>query len=388
MSANAAVVIPVYKEELDEFEKISLAQVKKILGNYPLIFVAPEGKNFSYAAGSQTVYFPQKFFVSVNSYNQLMKSPSFYEKFLSYEYILIYQLDAFVFSDMMNYFCSLGYDFIGASWIYHNSRKIVKDGKIYHPRVGNGGFSLRKVSAFHNLLINHKNFDEDLQKSYEDEFYAEDVFFACCGILFDEEFHVAPLKISYQFAFEHLPKHHMNKNGGKLPFGCHSWYKAGADFCTEILAKFGYDLTLIRDKLPNDSAWAIRNRMMNLAYRRLIRRMMNGQSIFRYLPARRYASIRVIQCPTSMAIFTHLINEDKKISEKIFVYDANQHDTNILVQDLQQEELPHLIIASGIDESDLTEKIISRDITYGNGIVSFHREYMNYCEKLFHNLGK
>lgn len=47
-STKIAVVIPTYKEELDEFEKISLAQVRKILDKYPLVFVVPEGKNFSY----------------------------------------------------------------------------------------------------------------------------------------------------------------------------------------------------------------------------------------------------------------------------------------------------------------------------------------------------
>ena len=38
-SIKVAVVIPTYKEELDEFEKISLAQVRKVLGKYPIIFL-------------------------------------------------------------------------------------------------------------------------------------------------------------------------------------------------------------------------------------------------------------------------------------------------------------------------------------------------------------
>ena len=33
--------------------------------------------------------------------------------FLEYQYMLIYQLDAFVFEDKLDYFCELGYDYIG-----------------------------------------------------------------------------------------------------------------------------------------------------------------------------------------------------------------------------------------------------------------------------------
>ncbi len=37
MPVKAAVVIPVYKETLNELEEISLAQVQKVLGNYQII---------------------------------------------------------------------------------------------------------------------------------------------------------------------------------------------------------------------------------------------------------------------------------------------------------------------------------------------------------------
>lgn len=105
MQTKAAVVIPVYKEELDEFEKISLAQARKILGKYQFVFVAPEGKIFSYfESGDAIVHFPQQFFQSPQTYNRLLMSPLFYEPFLSFDYILIYQLDAFVFYDALEFF--------------------------------------------------------------------------------------------------------------------------------------------------------------------------------------------------------------------------------------------------------------------------------------------
>ena len=54
-----AVVIPHHKTELDPLEKISLAQCRKVLSRYPLIFVVPEGKIFPYIAPNESaVQFP------------------------------------------------------------------------------------------------------------------------------------------------------------------------------------------------------------------------------------------------------------------------------------------------------------------------------------------
>ena len=137
MSTKVAVVIPVYRE-LNELEIISLAQCRKVLGRYPLVFVAPSGKNFSYfATGDMVVHFPEKCFCGVRAYSDLLMMPFFYEPFRDFDYILIYQPDAFVFYDALEDFCSLGYDYIGAPWPYYawlGSRKPKT------PRVGNGGF--------------------------------------------------------------------------------------------------------------------------------------------------------------------------------------------------------------------------------------------------------
>ena len=145
MATKAAVVIPVYKAELNELEKISLAQCSRVLGSYPLIFVAPEGKNFSYLAQSDMIlHCPPQFFQSVQTYNHLMMSPEFYEAFADFDYILIYQLDAFVFYDALEDFCSLGYDYIGAPW----PRMYIKNVPENISHVGNGGFSSRLTSNF------------------------------------------------------------------------------------------------------------------------------------------------------------------------------------------------------------------------------------------------
>ena len=197
---TVAVVIPIYKESLDEFEKISLAQARKIFGKYPLIFVAPQGKNFSYLEPQDLIaQFPPQFFQSTQTYTQLLLSPKFYEAFLSFDYILIYQLDAFVFYDALDFFCSLGYDYIGAPVAYHswcgvNTKKI--------PRVGNGGFSLRKVKTCRQLLAGCVELPD---WNYFLENFYEDSFFGFCGAKDDINFYTAPVDVAVRFAVDYFP---------------------------------------------------------------------------------------------------------------------------------------------------------------------------------------
>lgn len=111
MSTKVAVVIPNHKAELNELEKISLDRCRKVLSRYPLIHAVPAGQNFSYIAPNERVAeFPAHYFKSVLGYNILSVSQLFYEAFLDFDYILIYQLDAFVFYDALEEFCALGYD--------------------------------------------------------------------------------------------------------------------------------------------------------------------------------------------------------------------------------------------------------------------------------------
>src|ERR1700744_1519211 len=117
---KAAVVIPVYKTQLSAYEKVSLKQCKDILGDHPVIFAKPVSLNIDgliSVTGFQSVSFDDHYFESVHGYNELMMAEEFYKSFSDYEYILIYQLDAFVFSDQLDYWCDQDYDYIGAPWL-------------------------------------------------------------------------------------------------------------------------------------------------------------------------------------------------------------------------------------------------------------------------------
>ena len=99
---SVVIVIPIYKDKLSPTEVISLKQLNKILGKYPRVFVAPESLVFDFGSlgyGIHIERFEDKWFQSTTSYSCLMMQKGFYERFSAYEYMLLHQLDVFVFSN-------------------------------------------------------------------------------------------------------------------------------------------------------------------------------------------------------------------------------------------------------------------------------------------------
>ena len=381
--SKVAIVIPNHREDLDDLEKILLAQVRKVLGHYPIIFAGPEGKTFSYLEpGDSVVYFPKKYFQTLRGYNNLSISPLFYEPFLDFNYILIYQLDAFVFYDALEDFCRLDYDYIGAAWPYHawSGKKIA--GKT--PRVGNGGFCLRKVKACHELL--KEVYALPGYKNPIDRF-TEDTFFSISGTWKSFAFKVAPVAVANLFAMEWYPDRHVKKLGGELPFGCHNWTKFSADFYVKLFAQLGYDLQPFRAQMQTDDYERYYPfNLKQLTLKRLIRRVNCGQSIFKYLPTKNFASVRVVKSFGATKILYGLLVEENSLADKIFTYD--EENLQDLIRDLNREPLPHLIIAISFNDEPLIQAIEDKGLIYGEHFILFQHEYMKLQEELFHNLGR
>ncbi|MBR2519828.1 MAG: hypothetical protein IKE46_08615 [Selenomonadaceae bacterium] len=370
--SKVAVVIPVYRE-LNELEKISLAQCRKILGRYPLVFVAPEGKIFSYfKSGDMVAHFPAKYFQSVQTYSRLLTSPQFYEPFADFDYILIYQLDAFVFYDALEEFCSLGYDYIGAPWPWLAE----VGGKFL--RVGNGGFSLRKVKAHYNLLLNHADW------IVQHENLNEDTIFSFCGAQDNCNFRVAPINVAYKFSMEFNPDRCIRKNGGNLPFGCHGWSTLTENFYVKNFWPLFLDAQTI-EKLSIKPEDKLTNWLYLIAIKRFNRRLKNGRSLSRYLPTKHFASIRVIRSSGAMKILSRLLTEKNSLTDKIFLYD--EENRTDLLRDVMCEDSPHLII-SAEDDVSLITAVERQGLRYGEHVISFQREYLKHCEEFFHKLGK
>jgi hypothetical protein len=270
---KAAVVVPIFKNKLDGNETVSIQQCKIILGEFPIIFVAPESlciNNLSVAiTPDHVVTFQDEYFKSVDTYSRLLLSKKFYEAFVEYEYILIYQLDAFVFNNELEYWCKQGYAYIGAPW-FEGCKQRHEEGNLWC--VGNGGFSLRNVKAFLavfekkgliyspmeiiglfknkygriglNLLpgiikrcVGVENTKQSFLKNYKGW---EDTFWSLWADKYDKTFKVAPVEAGVKFSFECDPEYLFNYNNKKLPFGCNAWHKYDFAFWKPFIEQQGF----------------------------------------------------------------------------------------------------------------------------------------------------
>jgi hypothetical protein len=247
-SQLAVIVIPLYKEKLSAEERTSLHQGLKILSGYPVYFITHRSLDLSeyqQLLNENTIklaYFEEFYFNGIEGYNRLMLSTEFYQRFLQFKFMLVYQLDAYVFTNELEKWCSFGYDYIGPPWLHMDMfRWLAREpypkrlyylhkylGKGRHlSTVGNGGFSLRKIrSCLFNLnLFRHAASNWKVN---------EDSFFAHYVKTFNPFFRIPPLKIALQFGFDNNPLEAYEMNGRKLPFGCHAWYKTGEPYVENL----------------------------------------------------------------------------------------------------------------------------------------------------------
>jgi hypothetical protein len=257
-----AVVVPLSnREELTAEENISLRHLTHFLGKYDKYFVVSKSHSIRRHDFGVKI-FPDKFFGSVAAHSRLMLSPHFYNSFRGYKYILIDHLDSLVFSDQLLHWCEAGFDYIGAPWIKY-------DGAPYAGRpgnenkVGNGGFSLRKIESFlsviysrrycidpakywqrtyapkkkyiqwlnlHKKFFMHLNVFNNARREMFRYPWAEETFWANRAVHYYPEFNIAPLETALFFAFECGPRICFEKTGHTLPFGCHAWQKYDRQF--------------------------------------------------------------------------------------------------------------------------------------------------------------
>jgi hypothetical protein len=237
---QAAVVIPIYKKELSLYEKISLKRCHEVLGRYPLFLVSPEGlwEGGDDLSPYQNVnYFHPENFKNIPAYNRLMFSPTFYRKFRDFKYILIYQLDSFVFSDQLSYWCGLSYDYVGAPWIGLNRREEIRGLLPFWERKGfiRRIFSLRRVRTF--MLLSTL-----LSRWIKKWPLNEDTFWSFAAPCYFPFFRKPPSEMAIQFSFELEPRLAYQLNHDELPFGCHAWWKYDFDFWKEKIMMLGYEL--------------------------------------------------------------------------------------------------------------------------------------------------
>ena len=247
---TCSVVIPVYKVLPNEDELISYSRCLFVLREYDIVIVSHKELDLSfyinyarqYGKEISDYYFDKYYFKGISGYNLLMYTNAFYKRFINSEYILIYQLDAYVFSDQLKFWCSGKYIYIGAPIL----REDINQKKIYYGC--NGGFSLRKINEF--LTIYETNWYRKYVNVHINQTRAKwlgylkipcflvAAFIAKHNIrlvlprstkqedqFWSDVFTLPPLKEASNFSLEKEPSYWYKENQGILPFGCHAWEK-------------------------------------------------------------------------------------------------------------------------------------------------------------------
>jgi hypothetical protein len=230
MRDSIVVVTPVYKPTLTTAEQLAVAQGKKILGLYTRVLVCPKSLDVRhYLAIDEDLVierFEDKHFRGIKAYNQLMMSPKFYQRFLRYEYMLIYQTDAWVFRDELMDWCSRGYAYVGAPWVSippSNKPTFFNLSTLLLHKVGNGGFCLRHIKKHYYSALLFRPIAYVFSKN-------EDFFWCYLVSKLNPFYHIPKLEEALHFAFELEPAQCFEKTKHQLPFGCHAWEKYDPDF--------------------------------------------------------------------------------------------------------------------------------------------------------------
>lgn len=250
----AAVVMTLsHKTRYSAEEELAFRHVRRYLHRWPIYALIPDSHP-AYYPGLRPMRFPDRYFGSARAHGALLLSEAFYRAFLDYEYILICHLDALVFADRIEEWCAAGYDYIGAPWLVSPDTPHIAEAK-----VGNGGFSLRRVRGLLRVLRSRRYFVEpdEYWRRYAARTHPivralnaprkylkrlpvfndvrwhvqwalrgdvhEDRFWAEFATHYDPEFRIAPVEVGMRFAFEAEPRRCFERIGGRMPFGAHRW---------------------------------------------------------------------------------------------------------------------------------------------------------------------
>lgn len=271
MTSRAVVLIPLYKQSMTALEEYSFKNTLSVLSKHDICVISSNRLSGYLSAFKRDQslnfnmeFFSDHFFSGISGYNNLLLSLDFYRRFECYEYMLVVQTDALVFTDQLEVWCDRNYSYIGAPWLKGFTRPTLPFSLL---GVGNGGFSLRKVHDF-VLTLSSPEYTPPVRGEVFLRFSEKFIFFRflihclkfSCNYPFfrlniNEDIFwgvIVPGRCSFfsvpspedavPFAFEVAPEYLFELNDYQLPFGCHAWERYDLEFWRDTLGRIGMKL--------------------------------------------------------------------------------------------------------------------------------------------------
>ena len=157
---------PVYRSQISKNELQRLRITLSHNNKWKHGFFGPESMDYSEISRefpeSMIFKFPDRYFISIRSYSELLLEVEYYQTFQAYKSILITQLDSIVVNEIPEYLVD-DYDYVGAAWekpfwIFSLNRRLVLSNhwilRLISREIiiGNGGLSIRNVKSTIEVL--------------------------------------------------------------------------------------------------------------------------------------------------------------------------------------------------------------------------------------------
>lgn len=262
---DVVIIIPLYRGFMNEKEKISFFRAIEVFKNREICLVCPKRildfaiKVSNSSRNISVISFSNFYFKSTKGYNRLLTSIGFYEKFLAYKYILICQLDVYVFKDELDFWIRRDLDNVGAP-IFEGYSKPTKKIKLGG---NNGGFCLRKVKSCIDVLSNvnfryyklstilkvENNFfwrlfrflRDGLVFNYRLKYFKpiinEDIFWSIIVPIENIKFIACKPNEAMYFSYDANPRLLYEKCNRKLPMAIHAWWRYDSVFVKNLIDK-------------------------------------------------------------------------------------------------------------------------------------------------------
>jgi len=254
---SVVVVIPLYKSKLSNNEHLAFERALDALSRRRFAIVCPAGLDLAPLAASlarvehDVRRFDPHWFDGIEGYNRLMLSPTFYDAFADFEYLLVCQNDAFVFEDRLDAWLERGYDYVGAPWIASPqtaaARFLRRINDVFRGRrkntshwfkVGNGGFSLRNVATMRHIVTTQRDrIERLLDTGHDSGHHIEDVYFSIVAPTLTRV-RIPDYREAVDFCIDRKPDIALRINGGRLPMACHRFFdRKVARYWAPIIAR-------------------------------------------------------------------------------------------------------------------------------------------------------